>query len=87
MPPVVGELSGPVRGTAARLPVRGLIVAAGNLDERETADLIALCGSRGGGWTGLVCGEVGDGAHWRWRADADGTVDIPVLGVDLIVPA
>lgn len=87
MPQAGGEPSGPVRGTAARHPVRGLIVASGNLDERATADLIAFCGSRGGGWTGLVCGDVGDGAHWRWRADADGTVDIPVLGVDLTVPA
>jgi hypothetical protein len=87
MPQPGGESSGPVRGTAARNPVRGLIIAAGNLDERETADLIAFCGSRGGGWTGLVCGDVGAGAHWQWRADADGTVDIPVLGVDLTVPA
>jgi hypothetical protein len=87
MPQPGGEQAGPVRGTAARHSVRGLIVATGNLDEREAADLLAFCGSRGGGWTGLVCGEVGGGAHWWWRADAAGTVDIPVLGVDLTVPA
>ncbi|MGW5476469.1 hypothetical protein [Streptomyces sp. NPDC004008] len=77
---------GTVRGAAARRPVKGLVVMAGTPTEREATELAALCGSGGAGWTGLVCGEVG-GAHWRWRADADGVVDIPVLGVRLTVPA
>ncbi|MFJ5213527.1 hypothetical protein ACIP98_02335 [Streptomyces sp. NPDC088354] len=77
---------GTVRGAAARRPVRGLVVMAGTPTGPEAAELAALCGPGGAGWTGLVCGEVG-GAHWRWRAGADGAVDIPVLGVRLTVPA
>jgi hypothetical protein len=77
---------GTVRGAAVRRPVKGLVVMADTPTEREATELAALCGPGGAGWTGLVCGEVG-GAHWRWRADADGAVEIPVLGVRLTVPA
>lgn len=80
------EERGTVRGAAARRPVKGLVVMAGTPTEREATELAALCGPGGAGWTGLVCGEVG-GAHWRWRAEADGVVDIPVLGIRLTVPA
>ncbi|MFF3561945.1 hypothetical protein ACFYXS_18040 [Streptomyces sp. NPDC002574] len=80
------EARGTVRGAAARRPVTGLVVMAGTPTGPEAADLAALCGPGGAGWTGLVCGEVG-GAHWRWQAGADGAVDIPVLGVRLTVPA
>jgi hypothetical protein len=79
--------SSPVRGAATRHPVRGLIVTTGTPDDRESADLVALCGTDAAGWTGFVAGDVPDGAHWRWQAHADGTVDIPVLGVRLTVPA
>ncbi|MGW3248324.1 hypothetical protein [Streptomyces sp. NPDC001070] len=77
---------GTLRVAAARRPVRGLVVMAGTPTGSEAAELAALCGPGGAGWTGLVCGDVG-GAHWRWQAGADGDVDIPVLGVRLTVPA
>jgi hypothetical protein len=78
---------GPIRGVAARRPVRGLVVLAGAPDARAATELLALCGPGGAGWTGLVCGPVEDGAHWRWYATAGGTVHIPVLGLELTVPA
>ncbi|GII56743.1 hypothetical protein Pth03_51320 [Planotetraspora thailandica] len=84
--PAVEHRYGTVRGAASRRPVKGLVVMAGTPTEREAAELAALCGPGGAGWTGLVCGEV-DGAHWRWYTDAQGEVDIPVLGVKLTVPA
>ncbi|MDX3854574.1 hypothetical protein [Streptomyces sp. AK02-01A] len=77
---------GTVRAAASRRPVKGLVVLSGVPGEREAAELFALCGPGGAGWTGLVCGEVG-GAHWRWRTGSEGTVEIPVLGVTLTVPA
>ncbi|MFC8520895.1 hypothetical protein [Streptomyces sp. NPDC057257] len=77
---------GTVRAGASRRPVRGLVVVTGTPGEREAAELAALCGPGGAGWTGLVYGEAG-GAHWRWRTDTDGHVDIPVLDVRLTVPA
>ncbi|MDX3215704.1 hypothetical protein PV318_09260 [Streptomyces sp. ME02-6991-2B] len=75
-----------VVGAAARRPVKGLVVVAGPPAGREAAELAALCGSGGAGWTGLVCGEA-KGAHWRWYTDAHGNVDIPVLGTRFTVPA
>ncbi|KUL39520.1 hypothetical protein [Actinoplanes awajinensis] len=83
----VTDKHGPLRGVAERGPVGGLIVVAGTPDARQIGALTALCGSRGAGWTGLVCGDAGTSAHWRWHAAADGTVEIPVLGVELTVPA
>jgi hypothetical protein len=80
-------MHGTVRGAAARRPVGGLVVMAGAPTAREAAELLALCGTRGAGWTGLVCGPVEDGAHWRWHTDANGSVRIPVLGMELTVPA
>ncbi|MEV7325875.1 hypothetical protein [Streptomyces sp. NPDC093970] len=77
---------GTVRGAAARRPLRGLVVVAGTPGEREAAELAALCGPGGAGWTGLVCGETRD-AHWRWYTDAEGRVDIPMLDLRLTVPA
>ncbi|WP_189939220.1 hypothetical protein [Streptomyces sulfonofaciens] len=75
-----------VVGAAARRPVKGLVVVAGTPTGREAAELAALCGPGGAGWTGLVCGEA-NGAHWRWYTDAHGSVRIPVLGTRLTVPA
>ncbi|WP_147982831.1 hypothetical protein [Streptomyces sp. gb1(2016)] len=88
-PPVTsapGADRGTVRAAASRRPVRGLVVVAGVPTERESAELAALCGPGGAGWTGLVCGDVG-GAHWRWHAHRDGHVDVPVLDVRVTVPA
>jgi hypothetical protein len=75
-----------VRGAAARRAVTGLVVVPSTPTEGEAAELAALCGPGGAGWTGLVCGEF-NGAHWRWHADAYGKVDLPVLGLQLAVPA
>ena len=75
-----------VRGAAARRPLRGLVVVAGTPGLPEAAELAALCGPGGAGWTGLVYGEAQD-AHWRWYTDGDGRVDIPVLDLKLTVPA
>ncbi|MFJ9029481.1 hypothetical protein ACIRQP_13325 [Streptomyces sp. NPDC102274] len=80
------DTSRTVVGAAARRPVKGLVVMAGTPNGREAAELAALCGPGGAGWTGLVCGEA-NGAHWRWYTDAHGSVDIPVLGAKLTVPA
>ncbi|MFC5204163.1 hypothetical protein [Streptomyces kaempferi] len=74
---------GTVRAAASRRPVRGLVVVSGTPGTREAAELAALCSV---GWTGLVCGEVQE-AHWRWYTDGDGHVDIPVLDLQLTVPA
>ncbi len=88
LPPATGSMPvhGTVRGAASRRPVMGLVVVAGTPTGQEAAELTALCGPGGAGWTGLVYGEV-SGAHWRWYADSDGDVDIPALDVKLTVPA
>ncbi|MEU1090469.1 hypothetical protein ACFYPN_07745 [Streptomyces sp. NPDC005576] len=75
-----------VSAGASRRPVKGLVVVAGPPGPEERAELAALCGPGGAGWTGLVCGETQD-AHWRWYADGAGHVDIPVLDLRLTVPA
>lgn len=77
---------GTVRAAASRRPVGGLVVVAGTPGAREAAELAALCGPAGAGWTGLAYGEVSD-AHRRWYTDGDGHVDIPVLDLQLTVPA
>ncbi|MEW2115024.1 hypothetical protein AB0945_07495 [Streptomyces sp. NPDC005474] len=77
---------GTVRGAASRRPVRGLVVVAGTPSAREAAELAALCGPGGAGWTGLVYGET-QHAHRRWYADSHGRVDMPVLDLKLMVPA
>ncbi|MEU9455544.1 hypothetical protein [Streptomyces sp. NPDC048277] len=85
-PAAPAEGRGTVRAGASRRPVRGLVVVAGTPGGPEAAELAALCGPGGAGWTGLVYGEA-NGAHWRWRTDTEGHVDIPVLDVRLTVPA
>ncbi|WP_460063043.1 hypothetical protein [Streptomyces sp. YKOK-I1] len=75
-----------VRGAASRRPLKGLVVVAGTPGSRESAELAALCGPGGAGWTGLVYGDAQD-AHWRWYTDGDGRVDIPALDLKLTVPA
>ncbi|TFE37096.1 hypothetical protein E3E14_30240 [Streptomyces sp. ICN441] len=77
---------GTVRSAAYRRPVRGLVVVAGTPGAREKATLEALCGPGGAGWTGLVYGDVVS-AHWRWHADDEGKVEVPVFPLRLTVPA
>ncbi|MFJ9351319.1 hypothetical protein [Streptomyces sp. NPDC101237] len=89
-PPAAAAPPAPARGTvraaATRRPVQGLVVVAGTPDGREAAELAALCGPGGAGWTGLVYGGTPE-AHWRWHADGEGRVDIPVLDLKVTVPA
>lgn len=77
---------GTLRAAASRRPVQGLVVLTGAPTDPQSAELAALCGPGGAGWTGLVCGDAA-GAHWRWHAHADGRVDVPVLDISLTVPA
>ncbi|MEU3795912.1 hypothetical protein [Streptomyces fructofermentans] len=79
-------MHGTVRSVASRRALAGLVVVAGTPSAQEAAELADLCGPGGPGWTGLVYGEV-DSAHWRWYTDDQGHVDIPVLGLQLSVPA
>ncbi|MET7484509.1 hypothetical protein [Streptomyces sp. NPDC005538] len=76
---------GAVRSPAHRHPVVGLVVVAGTPGPRETAELEALCGPRGAGWTGFVYGDA-TSAHWQWHADDEGCVTVPVLPLRLTVP-
>jgi hypothetical protein len=78
---------GTVRAASKRRPLRGLVVMTGVPATPEAAQLAALCGPGGAGWTGLVCGDVDTAVHWRWRAGSDGIVEIPTLGLQLTVPA
>jgi hypothetical protein len=72
--------------TARPRSLRGLIVVPHAPTSQETARLLAACDAAGLGWTGLVCGDV-EGAHWRWHAEKDGSVTIPVLDLNVTVPA
>ncbi|MFE7030814.1 hypothetical protein ACFU9Y_10940 [Streptomyces sp. NPDC057621] len=78
--------AGTVRAGAVRRPVRGVVVVAGTPTRHEIAELVELCGPGGAGWTGLVCGDLPD-ARWRWHAEAEGTVELPLLGVKVTAPA
>ncbi|MEU6349792.1 hypothetical protein ABZ896_10760 [Streptomyces sp. NPDC047072] len=78
--------TGTVSSPAHRHPVVGLVVVAGTPGPRETAELEALCGQGGAGWTGLVYGDA-TGAHWQWHVDDEGWVTVPVLPLRLTVPA
>ncbi|TQJ47344.1 hypothetical protein [Streptomyces sp. SLBN-115] len=78
--------AGTVRAGAVRRPVRGVVVVAGTPTRHETAELLELCGPGGAGWTGLVCGDLPD-ARWRWHAEAEGSVELPLLGVKVTAPA
>ncbi len=77
---------GTLKVMARSRTLRGLIVVPHAPTWQETERLLAVCDAAGLGWTGLVCGEV-SGAHWRWHAEKDGSVTIPVLDVNVTVPA
>ncbi|MET8828896.1 hypothetical protein ABZX40_05250, partial [Streptomyces sp. NPDC004610] len=55
---------------------------------RDSAEAHALAGLAAphGGWSVLSVGDV-PGAHWRWHAEPEGTVDLGVLGLRVTVPA
>ncbi len=84
--PAAARGTGTLRATAHPRPLEALLVVPGTPAARESADLAALSGPGGAGWTALVCGDA-DGAHWRWRASPDGSVEIPVLRLAVTAPA
>jgi hypothetical protein len=84
--PATAREAGTLRAAARLHPLEALLVASGTPTAQEAADLLALCGPGGAGWTALVCGDA-QGAHWRWRAAPDGSVEIPLLRLTVTVPA
>ncbi|MEU4535606.1 hypothetical protein AB0G15_12150 [Streptosporangium sp. NPDC023825] len=84
--PAAARGTGTLRATARPRPLEALLVVPGTPAARENAELAALSGPGGAGWTALVCGDA-DGSHWRWRASPDGSVEIPVLRLAVTAPA
>lgn len=76
---------GLVRGVARSGEVTGFIVLQDVPTAEEARTLADLSAPAGGGWIVLAVGDV-PGAHWRWYADSDGTVDLGVLGLRVTVP-
>ncbi|MEV4426218.1 hypothetical protein AB0K23_12725 [Streptomyces sp. NPDC049602] len=76
---------GLVRGVARSGEVTGFIVLQDAPTAEEARALADLSAPAGGGWIVLAVGDV-PGAHWRWYADSDGTVDLGVLGLRVTVP-
>ncbi|MFJ2770610.1 hypothetical protein [Streptomyces sp. NPDC087300] len=76
---------GLVRGAARTGEVTGFIVLQDAPTAEEARALADLTAPEGGGWIVLTVGDV-PGAHWRWYAESDGSVDLGVLGLQVIVP-
>ncbi|WP_306315012.1 hypothetical protein, partial [Streptomyces hydrogenans] len=76
---------GLVRGAARSSEVTGFLVLQDAPTAEEARALADLSSPAGGGWIVLAVGDV-PGSHWRWYADSDGTVDLGVLGLRVIVP-
>ncbi|MFF3391913.1 hypothetical protein ACFYW1_13410 [Streptomyces sp. NPDC002669] len=76
---------GLVRGAARTGEVTGFIVLQDAPTPEEARALADLTESEGGGWIVLAVGDV-PGAHWRWYAENDGSVDLGVLGLRVVVP-
>jgi hypothetical protein len=76
---------GLVRGAARSGPVKGFVVMPRVSSDGDAAVLAELSSLRGGDWIVLAVGDV-KGAHWRWYAEPDGTVDTGVLGLRVTVP-
>jgi len=80
-----GRGVGTLRAAARRRFVRALLVVSDPPPAGEAAGLAALCDETSGR-IGLVRGDA-DGAHWRWRAAPDGSVEIPALRLTVSAPA
>ncbi|MFJ4989890.1 hypothetical protein ACIP9H_39585 [Streptomyces sp. NPDC088732] len=80
--PEVG--AGLIRSATRTGPVTGVLVLARPPAEKDLPALARLS-SRDGGWIVLAAGDV-PGAHWRWYAEEDGTVDTGILGHKAFVP-
>ncbi|MFD4603100.1 hypothetical protein ACFWPQ_34375 [Streptomyces sp. NPDC058464] len=76
---------GLVRGAARTGEVTGFVVLLDAPTAEEARVLADLSAPDGGGWIVLTVGDV-PGAHWRWYAESDGSVDLGVLGLSVIVP-
>ncbi|MFD8823116.1 hypothetical protein ACFV1C_12250 [Streptomyces sp. NPDC059605] len=76
---------GLIRGAARTGEVTGFIVLQDAPAPEEARALADLTGSGGDGWIVLAVGDV-PGAHWRWYAERDGSVDLGVLGLRVVVP-
>ncbi|MFJ5215176.1 hypothetical protein ACIP98_10705 [Streptomyces sp. NPDC088354] len=80
--PEVG--AGLIRSATRTGPVTGVLVLAQPPTGNDLPALARLS-SRDGGWIVLAAGDV-PGAHWRWYAEEDGTVDTGILGHKVFVP-
>ncbi|MFF3560470.1 hypothetical protein ACFYXS_10605 [Streptomyces sp. NPDC002574] len=80
--PEVG--AGLIRSATRTGPVTGVLVLAQPPTENDLPALARLS-SPDGGWIVLAAGDV-PGAHWRWYAEEDGTVDTGILGHKVFVP-
>ncbi|MEV8455330.1 hypothetical protein AB0467_14875 [Streptomyces sp. NPDC052095] len=76
---------GLVRGAARTGEITGFVVLQDAPTAEEARALADLTGPEDGGWTVLAVGDV-PGAHWRWYAENDGSVDLGVLGLRVVVP-
>ncbi|MEU9605585.1 hypothetical protein [Streptomyces sp. NPDC048057] len=76
---------GLVRSAAGGAEVAGFLLVLRPPDGEEARSLAELAAPRGG-WTVLTVGDV-PGAHWRWYAEPEGTVDLGVLGLRVTVPS
>lgn len=76
---------GLVRGAGRTGEATGLIMLLQPSTGDEARALAELATPDGGGWIVLTVGDV-PGAHWRWYAEPDGTVDLGVLGLRVTVP-
>ncbi|MEU9450814.1 hypothetical protein [Streptomyces sp. NPDC048277] len=76
---------GLVRGAARTGEVTGFVVLLDPPTAEEARTLADLTAPEGGGWIVLTVGDV-PGAHWRWYAESDGSVDLGVLGLKVVVP-
>ncbi|MEV4548767.1 LysM peptidoglycan-binding domain-containing protein [Nonomuraea wenchangensis] len=81
---VADPQAGTLRAAARRRFVRALLVVPEPPSAGEAAELAALCDETTGR-IGLVRGDA-DGAHWRWRATRDGSVQIPPLRLTVSAP-
>lgn len=76
---------GTVLLAARRRTLNGVVVLNAPASADDAARLFAFCGS-GSDHVALVLGDL-PGAHWRWTADPDGTLHIPVLDTKVTVPS
>ncbi|MFG3527266.1 hypothetical protein ACGF8B_10985 [Streptomyces sp. NPDC047917] len=76
---------GLVRGAARTGEVTGFVVLQDAPTAEEARALADLSSPEAGSWTVLTVGDI-PGAHWRWYAESDGSVDLGVLGIQVVVP-